>query len=220
MKTKKLALLILTGLACAGAARGGVFHCGTAQDLQTALSLAAANGEDDTIYLAAGIYYGNFTFNSSEAQSLTILSETNTLPGQVVLDGQRAGATLTVNAGSAIANVNCQGVTFRNGYGGLFVQTAGVINVQKCSMVNNGFVYYVSTVGEGGFYFSGASSVTLTGDNISGNASYPAGGGTITSALISTPRQSSFLETKCKTTKTLQPFTSAQTQRMFQTTHL
>jgi len=32
---------------------------GTSQELQTALFVAQANGEDDTIYLAAGIYWGN-----------------------------------------------------------------------------------------------------------------------------------------------------------------
>ena len=50
MKSNRILTLILTGLLgwnCQSWA--GVFHAGTAQDLQTALSLAASNGEDDTI---------------------------------------------------------------------------------------------------------------------------------------------------------------------------
>ena len=38
------------------------FHVATAQELQTALSTAAANGEDDTIFLAAGIYRPHLPF--------------------------------------------------------------------------------------------------------------------------------------------------------------
>lgn len=41
------------------------FHVATAQDLQNALTLAAANGSDNNLYLAAGYYTGNFNFNSA-----------------------------------------------------------------------------------------------------------------------------------------------------------
>jgi len=47
------------------------FHVATAQELQNALTLAAANGADDIIYLTNGYYIGNFNFNSAEARSLT-----------------------------------------------------------------------------------------------------------------------------------------------------
>ena len=60
------------------------FHVTTAQELQNALTLAAANGADDNIYLAphTNYYTGNFNFNSPENRSLVVQGEpgsTNTL---------------------------------------------------------------------------------------------------------------------------------------------
>ena len=41
------------------------YHVATAQDLQNALTLAAANGANNNIYLTNGYYIGNFNYNSS-----------------------------------------------------------------------------------------------------------------------------------------------------------
>ena len=49
------------------------FHVATAQDLQNALTLAAANGANNTIYLTNGYYIGNFNYNSSAGHSLTVI---------------------------------------------------------------------------------------------------------------------------------------------------
>src|ERR1039457_6920267 len=106
--TVALAAGILASLGTTSPARAGQFHVATAQDLQTALFTAKSNGEDDTIYFAAGIYSGTFTFTSSEAQSLSLLPETNAPTGQVVLSG-----SLSLTALSA-PNVTVQGITFQS----------------------------------------------------------------------------------------------------------
>ena len=68
-----LALLSL-GL---GTAREVDFHVTTAQDLQNALTLAAANGASNNIFLAGGYYIGNFNFNSTGGHNITIANEPN-----------------------------------------------------------------------------------------------------------------------------------------------
>lgn len=176
----KMKLTISLSLAVLGAAVGPAlateFHAGTAQELQTSLTLAASNGEDDTIFLAAGIYNGNFTFNTTEAQSLTIKAETNTLPGEVVLDGLNAGATLWLSAGTAIANISVAGITIRNASdNGLYVATKGSIDSRNCTIRDCAY----------GFSFSGASSVNCSGSWIVNNR-YQAGGvSSVTSAVFS-----------------------------------
>jgi len=172
MNTKKLVSLLLTGLMGTGAAQAAIFHCGTAQDLQTALSLSASDGQDDTIYLAAGIYYGNFTFNSSESQALTLSPETNAQPGQVVLSG-----TLSINSGSANANLAIQQMTVQNG--GLTLTTAGTVTFSQCTFQN------CSGGGNGGaFTVTGASTFNCVNTLVSGNSSggcWNCGGGWVTS---------------------------------------
>ena len=55
MRHVSVCLVGVLGAVCAGAAE---FHVSTAQELQTALTVAASNGEADTILLAAGYYAG------------------------------------------------------------------------------------------------------------------------------------------------------------------
>ncbi len=70
-----------------GAVRAVDFHVTTAQELQNALTLAAANGADDTLYLAAGYYTGNFNFNSIENRSLVLQGEPRTRAHLTFLHG-------------------------------------------------------------------------------------------------------------------------------------
>ena len=65
MKTKHFFGCALVLLTAWSTARAVDFHVVTAQDLQNALTLAAANGADDVIYLTNGYYIGNFNYNSA-----------------------------------------------------------------------------------------------------------------------------------------------------------
>ncbi|MDQ1240632.1 MAG: hypothetical protein QG577_2818, partial [Thermodesulfobacteriota bacterium] len=51
---------------------GANFCVTTGTELQTALTTAASNGEDDTIKIVQGTYTGNFVYAFSEANNLTV----------------------------------------------------------------------------------------------------------------------------------------------------
>jgi hypothetical protein len=87
------------------------FHVTTAQELQSALTLAAANGADDNIYLAAGYYTGNFNFSSTENRSLLIQGETGTTNTQITIDGAGTGRDINL-ANTGTGNFTVRGITF------------------------------------------------------------------------------------------------------------
>ena len=132
-------IVVFGGWLLAGALGAGAadFHATTAQELQNALTLAAANGSADTIYLAAGYYTGNFNFNSAEAYALAIQGEAGTDRTQITIDGAGTGRSLAISC-SAAANVTVSGITILRNCGaaanaGLRVSTAGAdILVQGC----------------------------------------------------------------------------------------
>ncbi len=113
--TSKLTTQVLAGLlALAGLALNSPavdFHVTTAQELQNALTLAAANGADDTIYLAAGYYTGNFNFNSSENRSLVLQGAPGTTNTQITIDPAGTGRGINL-ANTGTGNFTVKGMTF------------------------------------------------------------------------------------------------------------
>ncbi len=139
MNTRILGLAAVMGIA--GAARAAEFHVTTAQELQNALTTAAANGEGDTVYVAAGYYTGNFNFNSAEAQTLTIQAEGGVANTEITVDGAGTGRSMNLTA-SAAANLTVRGLTFTrncNDYAnnaGLRLYTAGGdVLVENCRAI-------------------------------------------------------------------------------------
>jgi predicted outer membrane repeat protein len=123
-------------------ARAVDFHVATAQDLQNALTLAAANGADDVIYLAAGYYIGNFNYNSAEAASLTLQGEAGTTNTQITVDGAGTGRTMNLSS-SANAAMTVRGITFLRNCGstsnaGLRISTgnAADVLVEDCRFIS------------------------------------------------------------------------------------
>jgi predicted outer membrane repeat protein len=89
------------------------FHVATAQDLQNALTLAAANGVNDNIYLTNGYYVGNFNFNSSGTNDITLLPELGLTNTGITLDGVGGGRALNISSSGNGNNVfTVQGITF------------------------------------------------------------------------------------------------------------
>jgi len=165
-----LAGYIIVALVAQPVAFTAEFHVATAQEFQTALSTAAVNGEDDTIFLAAGIYKGNFNFLTTAAQALTIQTESGLKPGDVVLDGEAKGRVLNLDAGSANANFTLGTLVFRNGSingngGGLSARTRGIVSVSQCQFTRNSS----SSGGGGGIYIANANSLAVTNNTIAGN---------------------------------------------------
>ena len=127
MNTRFVAMAAMIGLAAA--ARAAEFHVTTAQELQNALTAAAANGEGDTVYVAAGYYTGNFNFNSAETQSLTVQAEGGVANTEITVDGAGTGRSMNLTA-TVAADLTVRGLTFtRNcnstGNAGLRLSTQG-----------------------------------------------------------------------------------------------
>jgi hypothetical protein len=87
------------------------FHVTTAQELQNALTLAAANGADDTISLGAGYYTGNFNFTSTENRSLVLQGEPGTTNTDITIDGAGTGRDMNL-ANTGTGNFTVKGITF------------------------------------------------------------------------------------------------------------
>jgi predicted outer membrane repeat protein len=94
------------------ALRAAVFHVATAQQLQNALTTAAANGSDDDIYLTNGYYEGNFNFNSSEAKNLTLLAEPGVTNTAINVDGGGVGIGLNISSSANSNTITVQGISF------------------------------------------------------------------------------------------------------------
>jgi len=56
-----------------GTVEGATFCVNTPETFQAALNTGASNGEDDIIRVVQGTYIGNFSYNSSELFSLTMI---------------------------------------------------------------------------------------------------------------------------------------------------
>lgn len=128
-------------VALAGAAQAAEFHVTTAQELQTALTAAASNGEGDTILLAAGYYSGQASYASSESHALTLRSEPGVAPHEVSLDGG-GGRALNINV-SVAADVAVAGITLVRNCGAaattaLQLSTSGDALVSNCTVVATG----------------------------------------------------------------------------------
>ncbi len=93
-------------------ARAVDFHVATAQDLQNALTLAAGNSADNNIYLAAGYYEGNFNYNSSEANNLTLLPEPGITNTDITIDGAGVTSGLCISSSAVSNTITIQDISF------------------------------------------------------------------------------------------------------------
>ena len=101
-KCRGLVVLLLALVLGATGARAVDFHVATAQDLQNALTLAAANGANNNIYVTNGYYIGNFNYNSAAGYNLAVTNEPGVTNTQITLDGAGGGRALNLaSSGSA-----------------------------------------------------------------------------------------------------------------------
>ena len=109
MKTKphslKLAVIACVAMLAAVAARAD-FHVATAQDLQNALTSAAGNGAANNVWLTNGYYAGNFNYNSSANNNLTIQPEPGLMSTNIAIDGVGGGRDLNITGGGGIVTVS------------------------------------------------------------------------------------------------------------------
>lgn len=111
----------------------------TAQELQTALTLAASNADHDTVYLAEGLYQGNFSFNSTEAYALTIQSEAGADASKVIVDPTGAGSALALTL-QQNGNLTLQGITVLRNSGNedtyaVYLLTGAEVQLDNCQFI-------------------------------------------------------------------------------------
>ncbi|MFH1156323.1 MAG: right-handed parallel beta-helix repeat-containing protein [Pseudomonadota bacterium] len=177
-------------------------HVTDCDQFQIALSAAASNSDNDTIYLAPGIYKCAATCFPVNDYAITITTEPGTNPGQVILDGNsRTNQVLRISAtGHApditIKNIVVQASTGSASYfGALYISTGGKVTLENCtitecaymglyiyggteiSLKNNNFTANTSPQHGGGLYINQCTTVTLENNYISGNQANNPGSG-------------------------------------------
>jgi len=120
-------------------------------ELQNALTTAQNNGQDDIIYLAAGVYSAvengkGFVYDSTNGDNrkLTICGENGTTAEQVILDGGNAFAPVLSlvdeNENHTNSTFTIQGITIKNGKmqewdqngGGLYIDLEFKEEILQC----------------------------------------------------------------------------------------
>src|SRR3990172_7315794 len=159
-----------------------VFNVTDEAELRNALDMAATNGEDDTINIAAGTYNTDgTTFDypldivaGDENFALTIVGEG---PGVTILDGGNSEQVLDIQTWNipddSNVNITITGLTIQNGNdptptggGGLYVRTESAnITIENCEFGNN------SAAGGGGArVHSDSGDVTLNNNTFTDNS--------------------------------------------------
>jgi len=160
-------------------ALSAVFCVDNSSALQSALNTAATNGEDDTVLIVQGTYVGNFSYASSEANSLDIEGgfEDNCLdrnidPINTALYGNNAGRVLDLSARKS-TQLTVNGLALQGGTGGGLLAWTYSGDV---ALLNN-LITGNSTEGDGGGVAIYASSAVLTNNRIKENSARQCGGG-------------------------------------------
>lgn len=145
----------------------------TAQALQSALTLAAANGADNTIYLNPGYYSGNFSYNSSGNNTLTIQGAPGTTNTQIAIDGTGIGSGISISS-SGSGNITVAGITFLRNCGSANTGALSVAGGGGATILVSGcqFLSPTNTIGTGLALVSGLNA-TVTNCIVTGT---PIGG--------------------------------------------
>ncbi len=161
----KSVFVLLVTVLLAGAARAAVFSVTNVAGLQAALTAAQANGEDDVINVASGVYVVStrLAYAGAENRALSIIGAG---AAATRLDGNRAHQVMVLENAEGGA-ISVAGFTFVNGSntfgegigGGLAIvcNGAGVPHVASCVFSNN-----CALRTAGGVYLSTQSGATIT----------------------------------------------------------
>ncbi|MFZ1537722.1 MAG: hypothetical protein WAT23_10125 [Chromatiaceae bacterium] len=179
-------------LVMVGQAPASDFCVNSAVTLQNALLRAAANGQDDKIYLVQGAYFGNFEYSSTEAKALMVLggytedcASRAIDPTNTILDGRQTGRVLALSAPEEVAEFTIEGLTLQNGKassasvrngGGLYANagTKSLVTVKhNCQIINNS-----GSDGGGAYVRAGTASLSFNSihDNESSGGHFGGGG--------------------------------------------
>lgn len=153
------------------------YHVKTAQDLQTALTLAAASSTSNNIYITNGYYAGNFNFNAVTTNSLNILAETNLAAPQITVDGGGTGRDLNI-ANQGIGNITVSGITFLRNCGSATVGALRVAAGLSATILIENCQFITTTNGSGmGIELTSGLNATITNCSLTGLGSQWANNG-------------------------------------------
>jgi len=134
-----LALLLGGGEPC----RAAVFNVATVAELQAAFAIATANGEDDTVNIAEGVYQPTSTINYAESENHAI-ALVGAGPGRTVFDGSLLplfNSVLWVGASGPhadLTDVLISGLSVVNSAGqAVGVNTSAPLTISDCEIRGN-----------------------------------------------------------------------------------
>jgi PKD repeat protein len=167
---------------------GADFTASTVEELTSCLSLAASNGENDTITLAADTFLLTTALicDSTEDYSLTIQGTA----GQTILDGQGGTRVLKVTTTGNNAHVTVKDLVIQNGFhgatpadyigGGLYVTTYQAdIFLQRLQVLNSRCSRMYFEAHAGGAFVRNQSNglISISDCHFEGNQAVSNGGG-------------------------------------------
>ncbi len=169
----------------AGDAWGVEFCVSTASELQTALTTAQSNGQDDIVKVVRGTYTGNFTYASQEGKSIALEGGYTSgcirrvrNPEYTILDANHTGKALELHNNSG-GNILVDGFMIRNGSSrsGSGIDAYSTGSVSDITLTNNIIKGNSSEQWGGGAIVFSSGNVTLTNNIITGNSAGNFGGG-------------------------------------------
>ena len=152
------------------------FCVGTTTQLNTALTTAASNGEDDVIKIQQGTYNGNFIYSAStEAYGVTIEGgyiagcvSREVVAANTVLDAKNSGHVLVLSAPNVAANFVVDGLTIYNGNAGSSGGGLSIITNLGNAIINNNY-FENNFSGDGAIYIYGTNTLTIENNEITNN---------------------------------------------------
>lgn len=164
------------------------FNVSTPAGFRQALTTAESNGQDDTIFLAEGVYNTggtSFSYNPAEDNSLAVFGAGT---GLTILDAGGAGVVLAFNTTASLvstgqlpladdnADILVSDLTVRNGsssfIGAAQVRTSAAnVTFEDCTFSNSTAVY-----GAGLNVFTASGNITLSGSSFNKNIATFGGG--------------------------------------------
>ena len=152
------------------------YHVATAQDLQNALTLAAANGANNNIYVTNGYYIGNFNYNSSAGYNLVVTNEPGVTNTQITIDGAGGGRALSITS-SGTSAITVSGITFSRNCGSTTIGALRIGGGAGSVILVNG-CQFLSPTNTSGMGLEIASGLNATLTNCTATGAKIGGGGT------------------------------------------
>ncbi len=164
--------------------RGATFNVGNPSEFQTALTTAAANGQDDVLNVAAGSYYVTSTLQYSSVENYA-LAINGAGSSTTILDGGNVVRILSITTNLANAAVTIQDLGFQNGAttesgGGLQISTTSAAIALRNCLVSDCTATGDDSVGGGANLTTDTGNITVIASIFRDNTSSGNVGGLFT----------------------------------------